>query len=155
MFLFQYFCLHGILPFSKSYPEIESLWSTAKYRGRKSFDTWYYVILHILRDIFIKIESNYFFSKTYSEIGSTWSINSSNEEIVLSRVKNYLCNVSREFLIKIESTCRRQIKEQISQLTLLHYGRTVRSSHRRCSIRKLFLKISQYPQKKPVLVSIF
>ena len=40
----QYFCLHGILPFSKSYPEIESTWPTAKCRGRKSFDTWYYIV---------------------------------------------------------------------------------------------------------------
>ena len=40
----QYFCLHGILPFSKSYPEIESTWPTAKCRGRKSFDTWYYTV---------------------------------------------------------------------------------------------------------------
>ena len=39
MFLMQYFCLHSILRFSTSYPEIESTWPTAKCRGRKSFDT--------------------------------------------------------------------------------------------------------------------
>ena len=70
-------------------------------------------------------------------------------------VKNYLCNVSCKFLIKIESTWRREIKEQTPQLTLLHGGRTVRSSRRNCSIRKLFLKIFQYPQETPVLESIF
>ena len=70
-------------------------------------------------------------------------------------VKNYLRNVSCKFLIKIESTRRREIKEQTPQLTLLHRGRTVRSSHRRCYIRKLFSKISQYPQETPVLESIF
>ena len=70
-------------------------------------------------------------------------------------VKNYLCNVSWKFLIKIESTWRREIKEQAPQLTLLYRGRTVRSSHRRCCIRKLFLKILQYPQETPVLESIF
>ena len=37
----------------------------------------------------------------------------------------------------------------------MYRGRTVRSSHRRCSIKKLFLKISQYPQKTPVLESLF
>ena len=49
----------------------------------------------------------------------------------------------------------REYKEQTPQLTLLYCGRTVRSSHRRCSIKKLFLKISQYPQETPVLESLF
>ena len=66
-------------------------------------------------------------------------------------VKNYLCNVLCKFFIKIESTWRREIKEQTPQLTLLYRGRTIRSSHRRCSIRELFLKILQYPQEAPVL----
>ena len=66
-------------------------------------------------------------------------------------VKNYLCNVLCKFFIKIESTWRREIKEQTPQLTLLYRGRTIRSSHRRCSRRKLFLKILQYPQETPVL----
>ena len=70
-------------------------------------------------------------------------------------VKNYLCNVLCKFLIKIESTWRREIKEQASHLTLLYCGRTVRSSHRRCSIKKLFLKILQYPQETPVLEFLF
>ena len=62
-------------------------------------------------------------------------------------VKNYLSNISIRFLIKTESTWRREIKEQAPQLTLLYRGRTVRSSHRRCCIRKLFIKILQYPQE--------
>ena len=48
-----------------------------------------------------------------------------------------------------------EIKEQAPQLTLLYGGRTVRSSRRRCCIRKLFLKILQYPQETPMLDSIF
>ena len=44
MFLMQYFCLHVILPFSKSKYETEGTCSTAKCRGRKSFDTWYHVV---------------------------------------------------------------------------------------------------------------
>ena len=44
MLLMQYFCLQGILPFSKSYPEIESIWPTAKWKARKSFDLWYYKV---------------------------------------------------------------------------------------------------------------
>ena len=70
-------------------------------------------------------------------------------------VKNYLCNVSRKFLIKIESMWRREIKEQIPQITLLYRDRTVRRSHRSCSIRKLFLRISQCPHEAPVFESIF
>ena len=34
-------------------------------------------------------------------------------------------------------------------------GRTVESSHRRCSIKKMFLKILQCPHKTPALESIF
>ena len=70
-------------------------------------------------------------------------------------LKNPLSNVSWKFSIKIESTWRREIKEQAPHLTLLYRGRTVKSSDRRCCIRKLFLKILQYPQEKPVLVFIF
>ena len=49
----------------------------------------------------------------------------------------------------------REIKEQATQLTLLYRGRTVRSSQQSCCIRKLFLKILQYPQETSVLESIF
>ena len=55
-------------------------------------------------------------------------------------VKDYLSNNLWKFLIKIESTWRRDIKEQAPQLTLLYRGRTVRSSHRRYSIKKVVLK---------------
>ena len=36
---------HGILPFSKSYREIESTWPIAKCREIKSFDKWYYIVI--------------------------------------------------------------------------------------------------------------
>ena len=70
-------------------------------------------------------------------------------------VKKYLCKVSCKFLIKIERTWRHEIKKQTPLLILLHRCRTVRSSHRRCSIRKLFLKILKYPQETTVLESVF
>ena len=66
-------------------------------------------------------------------------------------VKNYLCNTSWKFLIKIQSTWRHEIKEQSPQLILLYHSRTVRSSHWSYCIRKLFLKTLQYPQETPVL----
>ena len=74
--LMQYFCLHGILPFSKSYPEIECTWPMEKCRGRKSFDMWYYIVTsYTLCKLFVQIESNECFSKTYSR----------KKEIVLPR----------------------------------------------------------------------
>ena len=50
---------------------------------------------------------------------------------------------------------RREIKYQALLLTLLYYGRSARSSNRRCSIKKLFLKILQYPHETLVLESLF
>ena len=81
------------------------------------------------------------------------SIQARNELFLI--VKNYLCNVLSKLLIKIESTWRRETKEQTPQLTLLYCGRTVRRSHGSCSIKNLFLKILQYPQEEPVLESLF
>ena len=121
-----------------------------KMQGKKVF---WYVILHIYLCNFL---SNYCFSKTYSEIKSTWqSIQTRKKLFRHVIVNNYLCSVSRKFLIKIRSTWRREIKEQALQLTLLYRGRTIRNSHRRCRIRKLFLKTLQYPQEATVLESIF
>ena len=40
-------------------------------------------------------------------------------------------------------------------MTSLYCGRTVRSNHRRFSIKNLFLKSLQYPQETPVLWSLF
>ena len=48
---------------------------------------------------------------------------------------------------KNESTWRCEIKEQTPQVTLLYRGRTVRISHMRYCIRKLFLNLLQYPQE--------
>ena len=44
MFLLHYFCLHGILPFSESNPEMEDTWKPAVCRAAKSFDPWYYIV---------------------------------------------------------------------------------------------------------------
>ena len=69
-------------------------------------------------------------------------------------VKNYLCNVLCKFLINFESLWRYEIKELIPKMTLLYYGRTVRSSHRMFSIKKLFLKFRNI-QKKHLCLSLF
>ena len=59
IFLIQYFCLHSILLFSKSYPEIENTWSTANCKLRKSFCTWYYIVIcaTLLLKLLIKIKN--------------------------------------------------------------------------------------------------
>ena len=158
MFLMQYFCLHAILPFSKSNYETEGTCSTAKCRGRKSFDTWYHVVTcaTLCPSFFTKIGSNSCFSKTYSEIESTWPINWSKQEIVLYRDSKELF-VQR--FVKVFDQNRKHVEvwnqRTGTQLTLLYRSRTVRSSHRRYCIRKLFLKILQYLQEAPVLESIF
>ena len=112
--LIQYFCLHGILPFSKSYTETESTWPTAKCRRRKSFDTWYYIVICATLCVRFssKSKATNVFPK-HSEIQSKWSINSSKEEIVLSRDSKEL--FVRRFLTKIETTWRCEIKKQTIQ----------------------------------------
>ena len=158
MFLMQYFCLHGILPFSKSYPEIESTWPTAKCRGRKSFDTWCYIVTCATLCVSFSSKSKAInaFPKHIPKLKARdQSIQARKKLFCHLIIKNYLCNVSWKFLIKSERRRRREIKEQASQLTLLYRGRIARSSHRRGCIRKLLLKFLQYPQETPVLESIF
>ena len=148
----QYFCLHSILPFSKSYPQIESTWPTAKCRGRKSFDTWYYIVTCATLCVSFSSKSKAInvFPKHILKLKAHYqSIQVRKKLFCHVIIKNYFWNVSWKFLIKSESTWRRVIQQQAPQLTLLYYGRTVRSSHRMCCIRK------QYPQGTPVLGSIF
>ena len=87
MFLMQYFCLHSILPFSKSYPKIESTWATTKWSKRKFFDMWYYTVTSATLCVSFSSKSKAInvFPKHISEIKSMWPINSSKKEIVLSR----------------------------------------------------------------------
>ena len=158
MFLIQYFCLHGILPFSKSYPEIESTWPTAKCRGRKSFDTWYYIVTCATLCVSFSSKSKAInvFPKHILKSKARDQSNQARKKLICHViVKNYLSNVSWKFLIKIETTWRREIKEQTPQLALPYLGRTDRSNHQRGFIRKPFSKILQYPQENAVLESIF
>ena len=78
------------------------------------------------------------------------------KEIILPRdTKELLVQLLCKVLIKIESMWMRQIKEQTTQLTMLFRERTVRSNHWRCSLKKMFLKIPEYPQETLVLESLF
>ena len=131
MFLMQYFCLHGILPFFKSYPEIESTWPTAKCRGRKSFDTRYYIVTCATLCVNFSSKSkaiNVCPKHVLKLKACDQSIQARKKLFCYVTIKNNLCNIS--FLIKNETTWRREIKEQAPQLTLLYRGRTARSSHR-------------------------
>ena len=158
MFLMEYFSLHSILLFSKSCHEIESTWSTTKCKERKSFDTWYYIVTcaTVCVSFLSKSEAFNVFSKhVLKSKARGQSIQTRKKLFCRVIIKNYFCKISWKFLIKIESTWRREIKEQALQLILLYRGRIIKSSQRRCGIRKLFLKILQYPQETPALQSIF
>ena len=80
--------------------------------------------------------------------------NQIKKEIVLSRDSKELL---QQRFVKVFDQNRKHVRREIKGQTpqpLYRVG-TVRSSHRRCCIRKLFLKILQYPQETPVLESIF
>ena len=114
MFLMQYFCLLGILPFSKSYREIESTWPTAKCRERKSFHKWYYLITCATLCVSFSSKSKaiYIFPKLILKPKARdQSIQARKKLFCHVIVKNYLYNnVSWNILIKIESTWRHEIK---------------------------------------------
>ena len=131
-----------------------------KHRWRRSFGTWYYIVTWSALCVTFssKLKAINIFPKHIlkSKARDRDQSNQVRKKLFCHViVKNYLSNISRKFFIKIESTWRRKGKEQALQPTLLYRGRTVRSSHRRCCIRKLFLKILQYPQEITVLESIF
>ena len=154
----QFFCLHGILPFYKWYPEIESSWTTAKCRGRKSFITLLYIVTCATLCVCFSSKPkaiNAFPKHILKTKTRNQSVQRRKKSFCHVIVRNYLCNVSWKVLIKIDSMWRSESKEQVSKLTLLYRGRTVKSKHWRCSIRKVFLKVLQYPQETPVLESIF
>ena len=94
------------------------------------------------------------FSKTYSEIESMWSIIQTRKESFCQViVNNYSYNVLCQLLIKIKITWKRKYKEPRTGTPADVTG-TVRSSHRRYSIKKLFWKILQYPQETYISVGV-
>ena len=131
----------------------------AKRKEHRKKVFWHEILHSCLRKalckFFIKIESNCFPKQIRKPKACDQSIQARKKLFCHMIVNNNLCNVSWKFLIKIQSTWRRETKELVPQLTLLHRGRTIGSSHRRCCIRKLFLKNLQYPQETPVLEFIF
>ena len=130
-----------------SYNRIESTWPTAKCRRRKTFDTWYYIVIcaTLCVSFSSKSEATDVFPKHILNSQALYqSIQACKKLFCHVIEENYLCHVLCTFLIKIESTWRCEIKEQSPQLTLLCCGRNVRSSHWKCSMKNLLLKISQY-----------
>ena len=57
-------------------------------------------------------------------------------------IKNYLCNVLCKIYINIESTWRREIKEQTLLLTLLYSGRTV--AWKSAVMSEIYIDISNF-----------
>ena len=129
-----------------------------KVQGKNVFDKWYYIVTCATLGVSFSSKSkatNVFPKHILKSKARDQSFHARKKLFCHVTVKNYLRNVSCKFLIKIESTWRREIKEETPQLILMHHVRTVRSSRQRCYIRKLFFKISQYPQETPVLESNF
>ena len=121
MLLMQYFCLQGILPLCKSYPEIESIWPTTKWKARKSFEMWYYIVTRVSLCVSFSSKSkaiNVFPKHILKSKTHDQSIQAGNFFFHVI-VNNCLCNILQKFLIKIKSTWRCEIKEQAPQLTLL------------------------------------
>ena len=90
-----------------------------------------------------------FFQNT--EIKSTWSINSNKEEIVLSRD-------SKELIVQ----CFVEVFDQNRKHVEARNQRTSTPAVVNCQkqppevfYKKLFLKVSQYPQETPVLEPLF
>ena len=105
----------------------------------KSFDTWCYtVICATLFESFHKNRKQLMF---FQNIFWSWKQSIQVRKKLFCRVivNNCVCNFLYKFLIKIESTWWREIKEQTSE----------------AFIKKLFLKISQYPPEILVLESLF
>ena len=144
---------HCHVPFS--YPEIESTWSTAKCRGRKS---WQMILHGYLFNTLLRFSSK---SKAINVFhilkskGRDQLSQARKKLFCLVIVKTIWATFHESFLFKIESMWRCKIKEQAPQLTLLYLGMTIRSSHQRCCIRKQFLKILQDLQETPVSESFF
>ena len=94
-----------------------------------------------------------------------WSINSARKKLFCHViVKNDLCNVSCEFFYQNRKQVEAWNQRTNTTADFTYCGTTVRSSHRRCSIKKLFLKFHNIHRKHlrwslflilPILKNIF
>ena len=100
MFLMQHFCLHGILPFSKSYTENKNTWPNTKCRERKCFDPWYYIVTCATLCVSFSSKSkaiNIFPKQILKSKTRDQSTQKRKELFFHVIVKNYLCNVLWKF----------------------------------------------------------
>ena len=105
MFLMQYFCLHSIVPFSKSYPLTECTWLTARCRGRKSFDTRYYIVTCATLCVSFSLKSKaIFFPKHILKLKARHQSTQAKKKLFSHMiVRNYLCYVSWKFWSKLKA----------------------------------------------------
>ena len=106
---------HRHVPFSKSYPEIETTWPTAKYRGRNSFDTWYYIVTFAALCVRFPSELkpiNVFPKHILKLKALDQSIQARKKLFCHVIVKNYLFNVSRKFLSKSKARGGTKLKNR-------------------------------------------
>ena len=77
-----------------------------------------------------------------------WSINSARKKLFcIVIVKNYLCNISHEFFYQTRKQVEAWNQRTNNTADFTYCGTTVRSSHRRCSIKKMFLKFHNIHRK--------
>ena len=81
------------------------------------------------------------------------------KHILKSKARDKLIQARKNFStfcvsFSSSSEAREGVKSN-AYLTSLYCGSTVRSSHQRFSLKKLFLKSLQYPQESPLLKSLF
>ena len=109
--------------------------TSSKVQGKKVFWKWYYIVT--CATLCLSFSSKYKAINIFTK--RDLSIQARKKLFCHVIVKNYLCNVSWKFLIKIKSTRRCEIKKQAPELTLLYCGRTVKI-HRNHLCWSLFLK---------------
>ena len=136
---------NNLAPFHLWWREIRlKRWKDSTYLAATwAFDTWYYIVICATLCLSFSSKSkaaNVFPKHILKSKARDQLIQARNNLFCHKIVKNYLCNVLCKFLIKIESIWRRKIKDQTPQLALLNCARTVKTRHRRCSIKKAVFK---------------
>ena len=92
-------------------------WSSAKCKRRKSFDTWYNIVIcaTLCINFSLKLKATNVSPKKILKSNTLDKIIQARKKLFCHViVKNYLCNVLRKFLIKFESTWRREINKKHS-----------------------------------------
>ena len=92
-------------------------WSSAKCKQRKYFDTWYNIVIcaTLCINFSLKLKATNVSPKKILKSNTLDKIIQARKKLFYHViVENYFCNVLRKFLIKFESTWRREINKKHS-----------------------------------------